>query len=710
MRECFFFLERRCNMSNIPEIFGCMVFNDAVMRQRLPKDVYKSLTYTIQTGKTIDVSIAHVVANAMKDWAVEKGATHYTHWFQPLTSVTAEKHDSFISPIGGDKVVMEFSGKELIKGESDASSFPSGGLRETCNARGYTAWDPSSYAFIKDKTLYIPTVFCSYTGDALDTKTPLLRSMDALSEQALRILSLFGDNTATRVSTSVGAEQEYFLINKEYYDRREDLLYTGRTLFGNPAPKTQQLEDHYYGPLKTKISEFMHELDEELWKLGITSKTKHNEVAPSQHELAPIYVTTNVAVDQNLIVMEMIKKVAERHGLVALLHEKPYAGINGSGKHNNWSMGTDTGKNLLSAGKNPASNIQFLLFMSAIIKAVDDYQDLLRVSAATAGNDHRLGADEAPPAIVSIFLGDELEELVEAIIGETNYTDKARRTMDLGVPSVPTFRYDSTDRNRTSPFAFTGNKFEFRMVGSSQNIALANIMLNTAVAKVFKDFADSLEGTNNIEKDAKKLIKNTLKAHKRIIFNGNGYSSKWPEEAERRGLLNFKTSVDSLSSITAEKNISLFTSLGVMSEVELRAREEIMFENYSNIIDIEAKTMVDMTNKKIIPAIESYVGELTRTAKNKQAIFGSNLHSSLERRIIADLSILATEAFETADKLKIAAHNAACEPDFKASAFDYKEKVIPLMNSLRRAVDAAESLVPSSLWPYPSYGEMTLKQ
>ena len=697
-------------MSNIPEIFGCMVFNDAVMRQRLPKDVYKSLTYTIQTGKTIDVSIANVVANAMKDWAVEKGATHYTHWFQPLTSVTAEKHDSFISPIGGDKVVMEFSGKELIKGESDASSFPSGGLRETCNARGYTAWDPSSYAFIKDKTLYIPTVFCSYTGDALDTKTPLLRSMDALSEHALRILALFGDNTATRVSTSVGAEQEYFLINKEYYDRRDDLLYTGRTLFGNPAPKTQQLEDHYYGPLKTKISEFMHELDEELWKLGITSKTKHNEVAPSQHELAPIYVTTNVAVDQNLIVMEMIKRVAERHGLVALLHEKPYAGINGSGKHNNWSMSTDTGKNLLSAGKNPASNTQFLLFMSAIIKAVDDYQDLLRVSVATAGNDHRLGADEAPPAIVSVFLGDELEELVEAIVGETDYTDKARRTMDLGVPSVPTFRYDSTDRNRTSPFAFTGNKFEFRMVGSSQNIALANIMLNTSVAKILKDFADTLDGTGNIEKDAKKLIKNTLKAHKRIIFNGNGYSSKWPEEAERRGLLNFKTSVDSLSSITAEKNISLFTSLGVMSEVELRAREEIMFENYSNIIDIEAKTMVDMTNKKIIPAIESYVGELTRTAKNKQEIFGSNLHSSLERRMIADLSILATEAFETADKLKRAASDAANEPDFKISAFAYKEKVIPLMNSLRRAVDSAEALVPSDLWPLPSYGEMTLKQ
>lgn len=697
-------------MTSIPEIFGCMVFNDAVMRQRLPKDVYKSLTYTIQTGKTIDVSIANVVANAMKDWAVEKGATHYTHWFQPLTSVTAEKHDSFISPIGGDKVVMEFSGKELIKGESDASSFPSGGLRETCNARGYTAWDPSSYAFIKDKTLYIPTVFCSYTGDALDTKTPLLRSMDALSNQALRILSLFGDNTATRVSTSVGAEQEYFLVNKEYYDNRDDLLYTGRTLFGNSAPKTQQLEDHYYGPLKTNVSEFMHELDEELWKLGITSKTKHNEVAPSQHELAPIYVTTNVAVDQNLIVMDMIKRVAERHGLVALLHEKPYAGINGSGKHNNWSIGTDTGKNLLSPGKNPASNTQFLLFLSAIIKAVDDYQDLIRVSAATAGNDHRLGADEAPPAIVSIFLGDELEELVEAIVGETDYTDRARRTMDLGVPSVPTFRYDSTDRNRTSPFAFTGNKFEFRMVGSSQNIALANIMINTAVSKIFRDFADTLEGSADIEHDSRELIKNTLKAHKRIIFNGNGYSSRWPEEAERRGLLNYKTSVDSLSCMTAEKNIDLFTSLGVMSEVELRAREEIMFENYSNIIDIEAKTMVDITNKKIIPAIEGYVEKLCRTAKDKQDIFGSNVNSGLERRIIADLSSLAAEAFDIADKLKSAAQAAESESDFKVSAFSYKDKVIPLMNRLRTAVDKAETIVPSDLWPLPSYGEMTLKQ
>jgi glutamine synthetase len=697
-------------MTNIPEIFGCMVFNDAVMRQRLPKDVYKSLTYTIQTGKTIDVSIANVVANAMKDWAVEKGATHYTHWFQPLTSVTAEKHDSFIAPIGGDKVVMEFSGKELIKGESDASSFPSGGLRKTCSARGYTAWDPSSYAFIKDDTLYIPTVFCSYTGDALDTKTPLLRSMDAISDQALRILALFGDTTTTRVTTSVGAEQEYFLINKEYYDKRDDLLYTGRTLFGNPAPKSQQLEDHYYGPLKTKISEFMHELDEELWKLGITSKTKHNEVAPSQHELAPIYVTTNVAVDQNLIVMETMKKVAERHGLVALLHEKPYAGLNGSGKHNNWSIGTDTGKNLLNAGKNPASNTQFLLFLSAIIKAVDDYQDLLRVSVATAGNDHRLGADEAPPAIVSVFLGDELEELIEAIVGETDYTDKARRTMDLGVPSVPTFRYDSTDRNRTSPFAFTGNKFEFRMVGSSQNIALANIMINTAVAKVLRDFADILSGTSNIENDARRLIKDTLKEHKRIIFNGNGYSSKWPIEAEHRGLLNLKTSVDAFSRLTEQKNIDLFTSFGVMSEVELRAREEIMFENYSNVIDIEAKTMVDITNKKIIPAIEAYVGELSRTAKDKKSIFGDMAPIGLERRVISDLSRLAEDAFNTAERLREAAMSAGALKNFREEAFSYKDKVIPLMTALRQTVDKAETIIPETAWPLPSYGEMTMKQ
>ena len=697
-------------MVNIPEMFGSMVFNDAIMRQRLPKDVYKSLTDTIQTGKMIDVSIANVVANAMKDWAVEKGATHYTHWFQPLTNMTAEKHDSFISPIGGDKVVMEFSGKELIKGESDASSFPSGGLRETCNARGYTAWDPSSYAFIKDGTLYIPTVFCSYTGDALDTKTPLLRSMDAISEQSLHILSLLGDNTASRVAASSGVEQEYFLINKEYYEQREDLLYTGRTLFGCPAPKNQQLEDHYYGPLKTKIGAFMAELDRELWELGITSKTKHNEVAPSQHELAPIFTTCNVAVDQNLIIMEMIKRVAERHGLVALLHEKPYATLNGSGKHNNWSIATDTGINLFSPGKNPASNTRFLIFLSAIIKAVDDYQDLLRVSVATAGNDHRLGADEAPPAIVSVFLGDELEELIEAIVGDIDYQDKARRTMDLGVPSVPTFRYDSTDRNRTSPFAFTGNKFEFRMVGSSQNIAMSNIVLNTATAKVLKDFANELEGKSDIESAARALIKKTLKAHKRIIFNGNGYSKAWPIEAEKRGLLNLRTSVDALEYLTKEKNVALFTEFGVMSEVELHAREEIMYENYSNIIDIEAKTMVDMTNKRIIPAIEQYIGSLSAIARDKASVFGGSVGTELERAIVTRLSRLAHIAYDKAERLSLKAQESAAIKESDASAFSYKEKVVPLMRELRAAVDEAEGIVPADIWPLPSYGEMTMKQ
>ena len=698
-------------MTNIPEIYGCMVFNDAVMRQRLPKDVYKSLTETIQTGKMIDVSIANVVANAMKDWAVEKGATHYTHWFQPLTSVTAEKHDSFISPIGGDKVVMEFSGKELIKGESDASSFPSGGLRETCNARGYTAWDPSSYAFIKDGTLYIPTVFCSYTGDALDTKTPLLRSMDVISEQALRVLALLGDNTATRVSTSVGAEQEYFLINKEYYDKRDDLLYTGRTLFGLPAPKGQQLEDHYYGSLKTKIGEYMAELDTELWKLGISSKTKHNEVAPSQHELAPIFATTNVAVDQNLVIMDTMKRVAERHGLVALLHEKPYVGINGSGKHNNWSIATDTGKNLLSPGKNPASNTLFLIFLAAVIKAVDDYQDLLRLSVASAGNDHRLGAGEAPPAIVSVFLGDELEELIDAIVGDTDYYGKDKKTMDLGVPSVPTFRYDSTDRNRTSPFAFTGNKFEFRMLGSSQNIAMPNIVLNTAVAKVLKGFADSLEGAVDVESSARAIVKETFKAHGRIIFSGNGYSSAWPAEAEKRGLLNLATSVDAFPYLTAQKNIDLFTEFSVMSEIELRAREEILFENYSKVIDIEARTMVDIANKKIIPAVEEYVSLLSSTIKNKMKIFAENAdYTALERELVKKLSELEMDAYATAKGISSAIDEAMALKRAPDVAVAYKDKVIPLMNKLRAAVDAMEAIVPSKIWPLPSYGEMTMKQ
>ena len=684
-----------------------MVFNDAVMRQRLPREVYNSLTNTIAIGKPIDVSIANVVANAMKDWAVEKGATHYTHWFQPLTSVTAEKHESFISPIPGDKVVMDFSGKELIKGESDASSFPSGGLRETCNARGYTAWDPSSYAFIKDGTLYIPTVFCSYTGEALDTKTPLLRSMEILSEQALRLLNIFGDTASKRVITSVGAEQEYFLVDRSAFDRRPDLKYAGRTLFGAPAPKRQELEDHYYGPIKTRVASFMAELDCELWKLGIASKTKHNEVAPTQHELAPIYANTNVAVDHNLLIMDTMRKVAEKHGMVALLHEKPYAGLNGSGKHNNWSLSTDTGKNLLSPGKNPASNSQFLLFLSAIITAVDDYQDLLRMSCATAANDHRLGADEAPPAIISIFLGQELEEIIDAIIGDSPYTTKAANTMNLGVPALPTFRYDSTDRNRTSPFAFTGNKFEFRMVGSAQNIALPNIVLNTAVAKVFRDYADRLEKCGDIELEAKKLIRENLKAHRRIIFGGNGYSKEWPVEAERRGLLNLKTSPDAYACLTDEKNVELFTSFSVMSAHELFARQMIMYETYSHTLSIEAKTMVDIARSEIVPAIERYLNILCKNAKLKADI-GLDKHAMiLERELIDKLSLLSYSIYDTAVELERT--NALAED--KASAADeaicYKDTVIPLMSVLRDVVDEAESILPRDLWPLASYGDLT---
>ncbi len=694
-------------MVNVSEIFGSMVFNDAVMRQRLPREVYKSLTNTIAIGKPIDVSIANVVANAMKDWAVEMGATHYTHWFQPLTSVTAEKHDSFISPIPGDKVVMDFSGKELIKGESDASSFPSGGLRETCNARGYTAWDPSSYAFIKDGTLYIPTVFCSYTGEALDTKTPLLRSMEIISEQALRLLNIFGDTASERVITSVGAEQEYFLVDREVYARRPDLKYTGRTLFGAPAPKCQELEDHYYGPIKTRVAAFMAELDCELWKLGITSKTKHNEVAPTQHELAPIYANTNVAVDHNLLIMDTMRKVAEKHGMVALLHEKPYAGLNGSGKHNNWSLATDTGKNLLSPGKNPATNSQFLLFLSAIITAVDDYQDLLRMSCATAANDHRLGADEAPPAIISIFLGQELEEIIDSIIGDSPYTAKAANTMNLGVPSVPTFRYDSTDRNRTSPFAFTGNKFEFRMVGSAQNIALPNIVLNTAVAKVFRDYADRLEKCGDIELEAKKIIRESLTAHRRIIFSGNGYSKEWPVEAERRGLLNLKTSVDAYACLTEQKNIDLFTSFSVMSAHELFARQMIMYETYSNTLSIEAKTMVDIARSQIVPAIEKYLNKLCKNAKLKMDMGLDSNSVRLEKDLIEKLSLLSYSIFDTATELE-AAHKRATEKDSAADeAIFYKDTVVPLMAVLRDVVDGAETIMPKDMWPLANYGELT---
>ena len=692
---------------NVPELFGCMVFNEDVMKERLAPDVYESLIKTIETGKTIDASIATPVAAAMKDWAIEKGATHYTHWFQPLTGLTAEKHDSFLSPYGRSKIVMEFSGKELIKGESDASSFPSGGLRATFEARGYTAWDPGSYAFVKDGTLYIPTAFCSYTGEALDTKTPLLRSMDAISTQALRIVRLFGDTESQRINTTVGAEQEYFIIDKQLYDMRKDLLYTGRTLFGAHSPKGQELEDHYFGPLKTRINSYMTELDEELWKMGIYSKTKHNEAAPAQHELAPVYVSTNLAVDQNLLIMEYMKKIAERHGLVCLLHEKPYAGVNGSGKHNNWSISTDTGKNLLHAGKTPADNILFLLVLAAIVKAVDDYQDLLRVSVAHAGNDHRLGAAEAPPAILSIFVGEELDSIIDAIINGKTYEGVKAGVMDLGIPSIPTFRKDTTDRNRTSPFAFTGNKFEFRMLGSSQNIALPNVVLNTAVAESFRVFADELEGADDFNSAVAKLIKRTFTEHRRIIFDGNGYSYEWKKEAARRGLLNLESSVDAFKCFNLPKNVALFERHNVMSKVEIDSREDIFFENYSKIINIEALTMIEMASRDIIPAVNAYMGDLAHGANEKEKLIPGSC--AVERDIIKKLSALTYKAYNALEELLRIEKITASIPDNVARAESYHDNVIPAMETLREHVDAMEELTSSEYWPLPTYGDMMFK-
>ena len=692
-------------IKNVPQMFGSMVFNDDVMRERLPKEVYKSLTKTIATGGMIDASVADVVANAMKDWAIEKGATHYTHWFQPLTGVTAEKHDSFISPVGNCKVVMEFSGKELIKGESDASSFPSGGLRATFEARGYTAWDPASYAFVKDGTLYIPTAFCSYTGEALDTKTPLLRSMDAISAQGVRLLRLLGDNNTQRLTTTVGAEQEYFIIDKEFYDRRKDLIFTGRTLFGAPAPKGQELEDHYFGPLKSRISAYMTDLDEALWTLGINSKTKHNEAAPAQHELAPIYSTTNMAVDQNLLIMEYMKKIAEKHGLVCLLHEKPYKGVNGSGKHNNWSLCTDGGKNLLDAGKTPSENIKFLLVFAAIIKAVDEYQDLMRISVAHAGNDHRLGAGEAPPAIISIFVGEELVDIIESIVDGKNYIGSKAPMMDLGIPSIPTFRKDTTDRNRTSPFAFTGNKFEFRMLGSSQNIAMPNVVLNTTVAESFRQFADRLENVTDVRGEITKIIRETFAAHKRIIFEGNGYSEEWKEEAARRGLLNLETSVDAYKRFADDKNIALFERHGVMSEVEVRSRQEILLENYSKIVNIEALTMIEMATRDIIPAVNSYVAEIAHTAAIKSQVVDT-INCSVERDMITKLSSLNAKAYSALGELRRAETEAAKIASAAERANACVSKVIPAMEKLRVYVDEMETLTASDFWPLPSYGDM----
>ena len=694
------------NARHIPEIFGCRVFNDDVMRARLPKDVYKSLMKTVATGKEIDASIADCVANAMKDWAIENGASHYTHWFQPLTGVTAEKHEAFISPVGNCKVIMEFSGKELIKGEPDASSFPSGGLRATFEARGYTAWDPGSYAFVKDGSLYIPTAFCSYTGEALDTKTPLLRSMDAINQQALRVLRLFGDTETRHVAPTVGAEQEYFLVDKKYYDCRRDLLYTGRTLFGAPAPKGQELDDHYFGALKSRVSAYMQELDEELWKLGIEAKTKHNEAAPAQHELAPIYATANMAIDQNLLVMECMKRVAARHDLVCLLHEKPFKGVNGSGKHDNWALSTDTGKNLLKAGKTPAENTQFLLILAAVVKAVDDYQDMLRLSVASPGNDHRLGAHEAPPAIISIFMGEELDAIVRSIIDGRTYSGAKAPVMNLGVPSVPTFTKDTTDRNRTSPLAFTGNKFEFRMPGSSQNVAMPNIVLNTAVAESFRVFADALEGSKDLAKDTARLIRETFKKHARIIFNGNGYSAEWEEEAARRGLSNLRTTVDVIPHMTDERNVALFTAHGVMSRTEMESRKEIMLESYSKQINIEALTMIDMAMKEYIPSVSAYIGDLAATANAKRA-FMPALSCALEEALVTRLSTLNEEAFCATRALEAAELRARAMDDTYAQAACYRDEVCPAMALLREKIDAMETLTAAKHWPVPTYGDLT---
>ena len=691
---------------SVPDLFSSMVFNDGVMRERLPKDVYKSLRKTIDNGKDLDITVANAVANAMKDWAVENGATHYTHWFQPMTGITAEKHDSFISPTADGRIIMEFSGKELIKGEPDASSFPSGGLRATFEARGYTAWDPTSYAFIKDHSLYIPTAFCSYGGEVLDKKTPLLRSMEALSTQAVRILRLFGDTTTKRVNTTVGPEQEYFLVDKKLYDQRPDLIFTGRTLFGARAPKGQELEDHYFGAIKPRIAAFMKELDEELWKLGILSKTKHNEVAPAQHELAPIFSTTNVATDHNQLTMEVMKNVAQRHGLVCLLHEKPFAGVNGSGKHNNWSISTDTGKNLFEPGKLPQENAQFLLFLAAVIEGVDEYQDLLRISVASAGNDHRLGANEAPPAIISIFLGDELTAILDAIETGTVYGGTLRVNMEIGVNVLPTFPKDTTDRNRTSPFAFTGNKFEFRSLGSQLNIACPNIMLNTILAEELKQFADELEGKEDFNGALNALIKRVIKEHKRIIFNGDGYADAWKLEAEKRGLTNLPTTVDALPHYTDAKNLKLFADHKIYTEIEMQSRQDIILETYSKTINIEALTASDMVKRDILPAVSAYVSELSNGVLTKKSI-SEDIPCKAELDIIKRLSGLQDCAYEklsTLDNAVIGVREAGDDPI--AVAAYYKDAVIPAMNELRAVVDEMETLVSSEYWPYPTYADL----
>ena len=682
-----------------------MVFDDTVMEARLPKETYKALQKTIKNGKHLDTEVATVVANAMKDWAIEKGATHYTHWFQPMTGVTAEKHDSFISPKPNGKVIMEFSGKELMRGEPDASSFPSGGLRATFEARGYTAWDATSYAFIKDGVLYIPTVFCSYGGEALDQKTALLRSMEEINRQALRVLKLFGNEDVTSVKTTVGPEQEYFLVDKEMYDKRKDLIYTGRTLFGARAPKGQELDDHYFGAIKPRVAAFMKELNEELWKLGVLAKTEHNEVAPAQHEMAPIFSTTNIAADHNQLTMEMMQKVAKRHGMVCLLHEKPFAGVNGSGKHNNWSISTNTGTNLLEPGETPYENAQFLLFLCAVIKAVDEYQDLLRISVASAGNDHRLGANEAPPAIVSMFLGTDLSEILEAIEKDEKYDSKQKELMRIGVHTLPKFPRDTTDRNRTSPFAFTGNKFEVRMLGSAASISCANTVLNTTVAEELKQFADVLENAEDFETALHDLIKNTIKEHKRIIFNGDGYDEAWVKEAEKRGLYNFKTTPDALAHMLDEKNVTLFTSHNVYSKTELVARHEVLLENYCKIINIEALTMLDMARKDILPAMSEYSATLARDAAAKTS-FDPDADCTYEKENIKNLCALIGACNRAVKKTEQDLISAKSITDGAELAEFYKSTIIDDMKAIRIPADEMETIASSEKWPYPSYGEL----
>lgn len=693
-------------MAKVPEIFGSMVFNDQKMQERLPKSTYKALKKTIQNGEPLDLSVANVVAAAMKDWAVEMGCTHYTHWFQPMTGITAEKHDSFIAPNGEGQVIMEFSGKELVKGEPDASSFPSGGIRATFEARGYTTWDPTSYAFVKDGTLYIPTAFCSYTGEVLDKKTPLLRSMERINTEAVKILHLLGKDDVTRVTTTVGPEQEYFLIDKDAYDQREDLIYTGRTLFGAKAPKGQELDDHYFGAIKTRVAAYMKDLDEELWKLGILAKTKHNEVAPSQHELAPIFTTTNIATDHNELTMEVMKKVAERHGLVCLLHEKPFAGVNGSGKHNNWSISTNTGENLLDPGKTPENNLQFQLFLVAVVKAVHEYQDLLRITVASAGNDHRLGANEAPPAIISMYLGDDLGELVDSIINDREYVSKGKQKMRTGVDVLPDFMKDTSDRNRTSPFAFTGNKFEFRALGSSLNIACPNYMLNTMVAEELSEFYDELKDADDMDAAIKALVKKVFTEHQNIIFNGNNYAPEWVEEAERRGLLNLKSLPDAMEHFLDKKNVDLFVKNKICSADEIRARYEIELESYSKQINIEALTMIDMAKKNILPAVTSYVRDLTDTALAKKALSDA-IPTSVEEDLITSLSNkLVCFSKKTAELEEAVIKASDYSDDNLKYAKYYRETVFALMQELRAVGDAMETETASEYWPYPSYGEL----